>query len=109
MDNPTKELRKLMQITYTEGLNIYALVQRVQNETAYPLSAEVVEAVCRQYLKYKHGIRSAWAWSNKVFRLIRDNAFVNSKVGEIKEEKKINAELLEKLFGGTKFGTFTSR
>lgn len=104
MNKPTEELRKLMAVTYTEGLNVYALVNKIQNDTHYSIPPEVVERICREYLKYKSRIKSPWAWSERVFRLIRDGAFVNSKAGEEKEVRKTNSELIEKLFGGTKLG-----
>lgn len=100
MDKPTEELRKLMAVTYSEKLNIYALLNKIQNQTQYSISPEVVERICKTYLKYKHRIKSPWAWGEKVAKLIRDDFYIMSKTKEEKEAKQPNVELLQKLLGG---------
>jgi len=106
MDKPTEELRKLMQVTYLSGLNIYALTNKIQNVTFYSLPPSLIERICKEYLKYKGSIKSPWAWADKVFRLIRDEAYATGVQAKSKTEyKEVNTELMEKLFGGTKFGT----
>lgn len=106
MDKHTKDLRELMKQTYQAKLNIYALVNKIQGVTSYSLPPTLIEKICLEYLKYQSSIRSPWAWGEKVFKLIRDEAYASGVQAKNKVEyKQVNTELMEKLFGGTKFGT----
>jgi hypothetical protein len=104
MDKHTKDLRELKKEVFDKGLNIYAMVNRLSNITNYKLDTILIERICREYLKQRHLIRNPWAWADKVFKLIRDNYYVESKAGEEKEVKKVNVDLMKQLFGGTKLG-----
>jgi hypothetical protein len=103
MDIPTQELRQLMKEVYSNGLNVYALVNKVQSQTSYALSPEVIELICREYLKYKPSIKKPYAWAYKVFKLIRDNAYVANSAKEEKKNKEVNKDLMLKLFGDKKW------
>lgn len=100
MDKETQDLRKLKKEVYDKGLNIYALVNKMSRLSNYELPPIVIERICREYLRQRNSIRNPWTWSNKVFKIIRDSAYVSSKAGEEKENKKVNTELLNKLLGG---------
>jgi hypothetical protein len=104
MNKETEELRILMAEVYRNGLNIYALVNRIQGVTSYSLPPSLIEKICKEYLKYKDTIKSPWAWGEKVFKLIRDQAYASGVESKNKVEfKQVNTELMEKLFGDKKW------
>jgi hypothetical protein len=101
MKDLAQSTRDLMAKVYKEKLNIYALLNRVQNETTYSLPEELIIMVCEDYLKYKGTIRNQWAWLNKVLRLKRDELYVSLRLKEEKKYKhEVNSTLLKNLFGG---------
>ena len=56
MKDLAQSTRDLMAKVYKEKLNIYALLNRVQNETSYELPEQLIVMVCEEYLKYKQDI-----------------------------------------------------
>ena len=94
------DIKELKIEVYKNGLNIYALLNRVQKETSYELPEELIRMVCEDYLKHRPNIKNQWAYMNKVLKLKRDELHVQLQQKRETKNKDTNSMLLKNLFGG---------
>jgi len=92
------ETQKILKIVYYEGFNIYQLINRVKKRLGWDVNRnfpdEVIQNLCKQYLKDKKKIKYQWPWFVKVLSeksaeyYVQKNIEENKKDGEIAQSIK---------------------
>ena len=87
MENETK---KIMEQVYKNGLNIYALINRLKKQCKIPkdFPDEVIIEVCKEYQRYKKSIGNQWAWFTRVMVVKSREYFANKNIEESKKWDK---------------------
>lgn len=81
----------IMKEVYEKGLNIYQLENRLKKEMK-PISGffpdQVIEGVCKDFLKSQERISSPWAWFVKTFKMQSADYFAKQNQKEHEKYKK---------------------
>lgn len=87
-----QEADKLLDKVNEEGLNVYALLNKLRKKLGWKkkqhFPAEVIVAVCRQYIRDKAKIKRQWAWFAKVIQAESAAHFARKSIQEGEKFKK---------------------
>ena len=101
------EADKLLKEVYKKGLNIHQLINKLKKQMKWTkeqrFPAEVIIAVCRQYLRERGKITKEWGWFAKVMQAESAAHFARKNVEEGKKWKNTPVALsLKEIMKGIK-------
>ena len=99
VDNSQKTVDNLLKEVYKDGLNIYALINKLKKQLKWSkdkkFPPEVLLKVCEQYTKDKDKITKQWPWFIKVIELETSQYFARQHIKQSEEYKKGTMSLKE--------------
>ncbi len=101
------EADKLLDKVNKEGLNVYALLNKIKHQLKWKkeqkFPADVIIASCRQYLKDKTKIKNQWPWFKKVIEAESAAHFARKSIQEGQKWKmKPAAQSIKEILKGIK-------
>lgn len=83
-------LKTVFKEVYERGLNIYALMNRLNNDrhSTEPMPDAVIMRVCMQYLECPSAVKNEWAWFMRVLNAELDLFNANNRIVEHQEIKR---------------------
>lgn len=92
------QLHELKKQVFNKGLNIYALINRLEKLRGNPIPDSCVQILCEEFLKQKDKIKDPFAWSITVLKLKADEINAQREMAKKKVYQQTNTKLLKELF-----------